>query len=154
MGCITWHSPQNASPPVSFTTSVVNSAMPQLIRPTTSKVFKNGAFDLLEKPVEAKILIDTIHNALALSEHRAQYQQKNQTLRTKFSRLTVREKQILHLVLAGYTNKMTGDKLYLALRTVEIHRHNMMKKMDSDSPVQLAQQLSRYPEFNELFLIP
>ncbi|GKX64446.1 hypothetical protein SOASR032_30150 [Pragia fontium] len=128
--------------------------MPQLIRPTTSKVFKNGAFDLLEKPVEAKILIDTIHNALALSEHRAQYQQKNQTLRTKFSRLTVREKQILHLVLAGYTNKMIGDKLYLALRTVEIHRHNMMKKMDSDSPVQLAQQLSRYPEFNELFLIP
>ena len=56
------------------------------------------------------------------------------------------------LVLEGHPNKVIADRLYLALRTVEIHRHKMMKKMGSDSPVQLAHMLSKYVDLKEIRL--
>ncbi|CAI1615055.1 Transcriptional regulatory protein fixJ [Serratia fonticola] len=110
--------------------------------PTTSKAFKNGAFDLLEKPVDAEILLRTIRDAQEVSRQKAQRLAKAVHLRNMLAKLTARERQIMLLVLAGHPNKVIAEQLYLALRTVEIHRHNMMKKMNCDNSLQLAQLLS------------
>ncbi len=43
--------------------------------------------------------------------------------------LSPRERQVLQFVCAGYTNKITGEKLHISKRTVEHHRASLMKKL-------------------------
>lgn len=54
--------------------------------------------------------------------------------------LTPREREILQLVAEGYTNKNIGKRLGLSVKTVDVHRTNVMKKLDLHS----AQALTRY----------
>ena len=114
--------------------------------PTTSKVFKNGAFDLLEKPVDAEHLIEVIKNALQVSQQKYELVTERQELAQKIASLTERETQVLKLVLEGAPNKVIADRLHVALRTAEIHRHNMMSKMGQDSAIKLAHILSRHTD--------
>ena len=44
--------------------------------------------------------------------------------------LTSREREILALIAAGYSNTEIGDKLDISHRTVDTHRTNLMKKLD------------------------
>jgi two-component system response regulator NreC len=44
--------------------------------------------------------------------------------------LTERERDIVHLVALGYTNKEMADELHLSIRTVESHRANILRKLD------------------------
>ncbi|PHI28126.1 response regulator transcription factor [Budvicia aquatica] len=120
--------------------------------PTASKIFKNGAFDLLEKPVDVGELLRVLQSARQASVEKFSWLEKYHQLKEALDSLTGREKQILMLVLEGHPNKVIADRLYLALRTVEIHRHKMMKKMGSDSPVQLAHMLSKYVDLKEIRL--
>ena len=120
--------------------------------PTASKIFKNGAFDLLEKPVDVGELLRVLQSARQASVEKFNWLEKYHQLKEALDSLTGREKQILMLVLEGHPNKVIADRLYLALRTVEIHRHKMMKKMGSDSSVQLAHMLSKYVDLKEIRL--
>jgi len=45
-------------------------------------------------------------------------------------RLTKREREILKLVIGGYTNMQISEKLFLSVRTVENHRNNILQKMN------------------------
>jgi DNA-binding NarL/FixJ family response regulator len=45
------------------------------------------------------------------------------------SNLTSRELEILHLILAGYTNKAIAAKIYISQKTVEFHLDNIYRKI-------------------------
>jgi len=47
----------------------------------------------------------------------------------KYSTLSEREKEVLHLAARGQTNREIGDELCLSTRTVEKHRASMMVKL-------------------------
>lgn len=44
-------------------------------------------------------------------------------------RLTYREKEVLNLIVQGYTNNQMGEKLGVSPRTIDSHRTNMMRKL-------------------------
>jgi two-component system response regulator NreC len=52
--------------------------------------------------------------------------------------LTEREKEILTLIVQGYTNREMGDSLNISVRTVETHRSNIMEKLNLHSRVDLV----------------
>ena len=52
--------------------------------------------------------------------------------------LTPREKEILRLIVQGYTNRQIGDELTISVRTVEGHRSNIMEKLGLHSRVELV----------------
>ncbi len=58
--------------------------------------------------------------------------------------LTKREHQILGLVLEGLSNKEIGDKLSISKRTAEVHRFNLMKKLDVKNLIELANKATKY----------
>lgn len=60
--------------------------------------------------------------------------------------LTDREKEILSLIVQGYTNREMGASLNISVRTVETHRSNIMEKLDLHSRVDLV----RYAKENKL----
>ena len=47
----------------------------------------------------------------------------------EFSRLTLREREILQLIAEGYTSKLIGEKKFISVKTVENHRANIMNKL-------------------------
>jgi two-component system, NarL family, response regulator NreC len=44
--------------------------------------------------------------------------------------LTPREREVLHLVAHGLTNRQVAQRLHISIKTVETHRGNMMQKLD------------------------
>jgi len=55
-----------------------------------------------------------------------------------FQELTRREREILQLVVDGYTSKQMADKLGLSPRTVDHHRSNLLRKFGMNNSVDLV----------------
>ena len=53
--------------------------------------------------------------------------------------LTVREKEIVRLIVLGYANKEIADKLSISVKTVENHKANIMQKLQLDTKHELIQ---------------
>ena len=54
--------------------------------------------------------------------------------------LTTRQKEILHLVAQGCTNREIGQRLAISVRTVEVHRFNLMRRLRVRNVAQLLRQ--------------
>jgi len=52
--------------------------------------------------------------------------------------LTMKEIEIVKLIAQGLTSKEIGDKLFVSHRTIETHRHNILKKLDLPNAAQLS----------------
>jgi two-component system response regulator NreC len=52
--------------------------------------------------------------------------------------VTLREKEILKLIVEGYTNRQIGEHLVISIRTVEGHRANISDKLGLHSRVELV----------------
>ncbi len=59
-------------------------------------------------------------------------------------KLTKREKQILDLVLQLKNNKDIAEELNISKRTVEVHRFNLMKKLEVKNILELSHKASAY----------
>jgi DNA-binding NarL/FixJ family response regulator len=59
-------------------------------------------------------------------------------------KLTKREKQILVLVLELKNNKDIADELQISKRTAEVHRFNLMKKLDAKNIQELTNYANEY----------
>ena len=109
--------------------------------PTAVDSVKRGAFDFCEKPFSDNALVDRIEQALALSNERLMSHLQTASLASKLSDLTERERDVMHLVVAGLPNKLIADKLSISVRTVEVHRSRVFEKMAVKSAVDLANLL-------------
>lgn len=105
------------------------------------RAFKAGAVEFLEKPVDDEPLLEAIHNAVQLHVHSRQRHGGDREERERFASLSVREHEVLSLVVGGLTNKEIGRALTLSPRTVETHRAHLSAKLEAQS---LAQLIRRY----------
>lgn len=101
--------------------------------PMAIRAMKAGAFDFVEKPFQAGILLDRIHEALAFdAEERCRQTQRDEAA-TRMALLSPREREVLERVVAGQYNKVIAAELDISISTVEIHRKRVMKKLGAES---------------------
>ncbi|MCC4834344.1 response regulator [Shewanella sp. 1_MG-2023] len=93
--------------------------------PMAVDAFKQGAFDFFQKPVQGKVLSNSIEKGLLYSI-RQHWKMHHLAL---IDGLSEREKQIFKLVIAGNTNKQMSNELCVAVRTIEVHRSKLMDKL-------------------------
>ena len=110
--------------------------------PMAVSTLKNGAFDFVEKPFNDNELVDRIIEALKLEESQRVAAASADSINSRVSQLTVRERQVMERVLAGKLNKVIADELQISKRTVEVHRSSLFEKMGVRTAVELAQKLS------------
>jgi FixJ family two-component response regulator len=78
-------------------------------------------------------LLKLINTAIAQDrEHRAK-QAELDRLRRRFESLTPREREVLPLVVSGLHNKQAAAHLGISEITLQIHRTNVMRKMEANS---------------------
>jgi two-component system, LuxR family, response regulator FixJ len=106
--------------------------------PTTVRAIRNGAIDVLTKPVNPTTLLENVRAAFELYAQRASEGKAVAEAQRKLALLTQREKEILALIINGESSKMVARKLDISFRTVEVHRTHIMQKMDVDSLLALT----------------
>lgn len=111
--------------------------------PLAVSALKRGAFDFFEKPCNDNELADRIGEAIAQDNRQVEENATVDSLKTRISRLTSRERQIMDLVLCGKYNKVIAEELGISMRTVEVHRANLLEKMQVKTAVELASLLKR-----------
>lgn len=105
--------------------------------PMAVDMLKNGAFDFFEKPFNDNQLMDRVLEALARSRAGG----AEDAVQSRLAALSVREREVLDLILAGKMNKVIADELGISMRTVEVHRAHIFDKMNVKTAVELARLL-------------
>nr|WP_296748966.1 response regulator [Thioalkalivibrio sp.] len=106
--------------------------------PMAVRAVSEGALDFLEKPFHDEVLIEGVRHALEIdAQHRAGAAELAQ-VEERLHSLTPRERQVLECLLDGKPNKLIARDLEVSVRTVEIHRSNLMQKMGAKSAPHLA----------------
>ncbi|MDD1795399.1 response regulator [Enterovibrio makurazakiensis] len=114
--------------------------------PMAVDALKDGAIDFFQKPVDGDKLARAIDKALVHSYQR----QGHACVEKKYASLTEREKEVLKEVLKGQTNQQMAKTLCVSLRTIEVHRGNMMKKFEASNVADLVLRLSTLIQQNKL----
>jgi two-component system secretion response regulator SsrB len=58
-------------------------------------------------------------------------------------KVTPRQSEILKMVAMGYTNREIASSLEISVRTVEVHRFNLMRRLNARNVAQLLRQSLR-----------
>lgn len=91
---------------------------------------KAGATDFIEKPFEKAALLDAIVAACAQVAAHRDAGARREDAQARLNILTDREREVLAGLVEGLPNKSIAYDLGISPRTVEIHRANLMQKLD------------------------
>jgi len=107
--------------------------------PMSVKAVKRGAVDFLTKPVDEKVLLAAVDNAVALYRRRLAEYRNVAAIRERMAVLTPRELEVMCCVITGAPNKKIAETLGIAEKTVKVHRARVMSKLDVASVAELLQ---------------
>jgi len=109
--------------------------------PIAVAALKAGALDFLEKPFDDARLIAAVRTALTASRDAQHQAAAAARIASRLASLTPREREVLHLLVAGNPNKTIAYDLGSSPRTVEVHRARVMEKMGARSLAELVRMV-------------
>lgn len=95
------------------------------------RAMKSGAVDFIEKPCSSDTLLTAVREGFDQLENTSAGGQAIEDARGRIAQLSVRERDVLRRLLSGWPNKIIAYQLGLSTRTVEMHRANIMDKLQA-----------------------
>lgn len=111
--------------------------------PMVRKVMKSGAIEFLTKPFEIDELLLAVQQALTQDQIRRKEERLQRSIRSRYSTLSEREREVLSRVTAGMLNKQIAMDLNLSEIMVKLHRRHVMDKMQAESLAELVKLYER-----------
>lgn len=106
--------------------------------PLAVAAMRAGAVDFIEKPFEDDVLVDAIKRAASRFNEGVKSDDDASALQLRLGQLSGPESDVLSAMVAGLSNKTIAYDLNINPRTVEIHRANVMAKMQARSLPELV----------------
>jgi FixJ family two-component response regulator len=111
--------------------------------PMTVKAMKSGAVEFLTKPFRDQDLIDAIQHALKSNSEARQEQNEVAHLKERYANLTAREREVMRLMVSGMLTKQIASTLGTSEVTATVHRGQVMRKMQANSPAELGRMAEK-----------
>lgn len=111
--------------------------------PSSVRAIKRGAVDFLTKPFSHTDLMAAIGSAIALDRDARRARAQLSRLEQCYRALTPREREVLPLVASGLLNKQAAAQLGISEVTLQIHRRNVMQKMNASSVADLVRMADK-----------
>lgn len=118
--------------------------------PMAVRAVQAGALDFLEKPFRDEVLLEKVNNGLELDRHARESHSERLAVEKRLEELTPRERQVMEGMLQGKLNKIIASHLDVSVRTVEVHRANVLDKLharNSSDMVRLVLSTDRYRDW-------
>jgi len=106
--------------------------------PMAVEAMRRGALDFIRKPFREHDLLERINEALNIDEDAYRKAHDQQILAARMSSLSQREREVFERVAEGHMNKVIAADLGISERTVEVHRGQVMKKLEAKTLAQLV----------------
>ena len=102
------------------------------------RAMKAGVYDFIEKPYNYSLMLERIQSAIAFDLDNRKEQERVDDVKGRIATLTPREQEVLKYVLNSSANKIIAAELGISIKTVELHRSNLMSKMQANSVTELV----------------
>jgi len=109
-----------------------------VVVPMSVKAMKNGAVDLLTKPVDENDLLAAVQRAIGKDVQSRDEAARVAEIQERVKTLTPRETEVFALVATGMLNKQIAADLRVCEKTVKVHRARVMEKMRAGSVAELV----------------
>lgn len=107
--------------------------------PIVVRAFRAGAVDFIEKPYNEQLLLDSVQQALASrAQPVRQVDQRLPEIEARLASLTPRERDVLLPLVRGYTNREVAEQLDISVKTVDLYRSRVMKRMQAETLSELV----------------
>jgi len=110
--------------------------------PIAVTALRKGAVDFIEKPFDGNALVDRVVACLEEEARRVELRSRHTSVKEKLGDLTQRDREVMERMLAGKYNKVIADELGISMRTVEVHRSAIMRKMGVRNAIELARLIT------------
>lgn len=107
------------------------------------RAMRGGAVDFMLKTCGERDLLRRIEEALRLDAERRGEEAEQEEIGRRFDGLSPREQEVLRHVVLGEPSKAIADVLDISVRTVDVHRANIMRKLKTHSIPELCRMVSR-----------
>jgi len=111
--------------------------------PTAVRAMRAGAIDFIQKPFKQRALLERIEQAFQQDAAVRRRQSQLMEFDRHIDRLTPREHQVMELIIAGHSSKQIAYIWGVSVRTIEVHRSRIMRKMEADSIAELVLMVAR-----------
>jgi two-component system response regulator TtrR len=108
--------------------------------PMAVNALKLGVLDFFQKPVNGDRLVESIKKGLDESKNKSRLMGRQ----AQYESLSIREKEVVALLSKGYRNQKIASAMCISLRTVEVHRSSILKKLNAST---IADLMLNYGQF-------
>src|SRR6202161_3293750 len=111
--------------------------------PMSVRAMKSGAVEFLTKPFRQQDLLDAVQRSLNRARILREKERELTELRHRYERLSVREREVMNLVVSVMLNKQVAAELGASKATIKMYRAQVMKKMQAKSLPELVRMADK-----------
>lgn len=107
----------------------------------------NSSFRWLPRPPRENDMAEAVRLAIDQDRDHFQSMVRVQEIRSRLKTLTPQERQVLEMLMDGKPNKAIARALDIGVRTVELRRHNIVRKLQASSLAELVLMVAETKSF-------
>lgn len=112
--------------------------------PAAVNAMQLGAADFLQKPFKPQDFLDAVNKVMRIARERHARRIQQAAWQQRIGKLSAREIEILDAIKEGLTSKEIARRYGISPKTVDVHRANVLRKMDVSTTSELQRLIARH----------